>query len=380
MRNCQEVFKISAYLVASWAVMCAGYADQNWQVNNQSTNGLALLTVQTNSFVLSGALTDSSFAATKTTMDEVRDVIEDYQKSRKTRAAPKDYQTLVTLGLRKVRTWKDAWGNVLQYECNGDMWTLRSAGADKKHGTEDDLILRCEDGMNVTSVGFPTGHGRYLDSQVVSQNDMLRKNAEEDVGVKKDGWTQVEIPGLVSIDIPPTIELQKGVYKTFKETVAKITLDLDLRSQALTFQQSGLNEFEDGSTRRYARIILKNFYNEDVDYRLTEKEITPEVLSNIENDEYKNIKKGFEQANRVGVPAKLIKWYPIMVVSLSGMTGYRVAYLRQQREYPPVYVEEYKIGNGHYLHSIVFSYRQSEEAFWKDDYEGIKNRIRFVRK
>ncbi len=356
------------------------------QVNQQINNGKFVFPLLTNSIstLVSGTSSSTVFTTpfdkTKATMGNVRDVIEDYQKRGKTRAAPKDILSLKALGKWKVRSWKDAWGKDFQYECDGERWVLQSAGADMKYGTDDDLILICEDGMNVTSVGFPTGNGRYLDSEVVKQNDKLRKKAEENIGNRKDGWTQVEIPGLVVMDIPPTIELQKGAYKALKETMAKIVLNLDLRSQSLTFQQSGLNDFEEDSTRRYARIILKNYYDKDSTYDLADADMTPEAMKFIEDDEYKNLKKGFEQANRVGVSGKLIKWYPVKKVRLSGMTGYRIAFLRQQRDNPPVYVEEYKIGNGHYLHSITFSYRQNEESFWKDDYNEIKKRIKFTRK
>lgn len=379
MKYCQKFLKLAAYLVGCWTVMYVGYADQKSQTNNQATNGQALSSLQTNNLVLPGVITDSAFVATKATMDEVRDVIEDYQKCRNTRAAPKNYQTLVALGLWKVRTWKDAWGNVLQYECNGDRWTLRSAGADKKHGTEDDLVLRCEDGMNVTSIGFPTGNGWFLDSEVVKQNDSLRKKAKENAGCRKDGWSQIEIPDLLSVDIPPTLELQKGACKILKETVAKITLDLDLRSQSLTFQQTGLNAFDEEAFRRYARVIFKSYYNKDRLYDFTEEELTPDLLKLIEDDEYKKMKKSLAQANRIGESVKLIKWYPVKKVCMNGLFGYRVAVLRQSHEHPPVYVEEYKIGNGHYLHCAIFSYRQNEEAFWKEDYDEIKRRIKFTK-
>ena len=352
-----------------------------YQVNNNLNQGKPIYTTFTNSIAQSSpsqATLTMAFDNTKDTMGLIRRVIEDYQRRNKTRSAPKDLLELKSIAKSAIDSWKDGWGNDFAYKCKGDRWTLQSAGTDKKYDTDDDLLFICEDGMNVTTVGFPTGNGRYLDSEVVEQNNALREEAGEEFGGRPDGWTLVEIPGFVSVDIPPTMELQKGSYKVFKETIAKITLDLDMRDQALTFQQSGLNDHEEGSTRRYARIVFKSFFDKDQNFTLTDNELTPDVLKVIEEDEYANIKKGFDQINRSGLStAKLLKWFPVKKVQVGGLSGYRIAFLRQQKTFPPVYVEDYKLGNGHYLYTITFSYRQSEESFWKEDYDTIKRRIRF---
>jgi hypothetical protein len=174
------------------------------------------------------------------------------------------------------------------------------------------------------------------------------------------------------------MELQKGLYKNFKEVAAKISLNLDLRSQALTLQQAGLNDLSIGSTRRYARIIFKSYYDKDGDFDMSDDGLTPDVLKHIEDDEYSKTKKSLEQVKRAGLGSpKLIKWYPVQKIQLGGLSGYRVAILRQQASNPPVYVEEYKLGCGRYLHTVIFSYRQNEEGFWKSDYSEIKRRIKF---
>lgn len=354
------------------------------QVNNNLNQGKPIYPVLTNSVAQVAAQQSpaaSAFAETKETMDAIRSAIERHQQQTKSRAAPKNIQVLKTIAKGLVRTWKDGWGNDFAYECDGDRWALQSAGADKKYDTDDDLIFICEDGMNVTTVGFPTGNGKYLDSEVVKQNTALRENADEDVGGRPDGWTQIEIPGFVTVDTPPTIELQKGAYKVFKEAMAKVSLNLDLRDQALTFQQAGLNDLEEGSTRRYARIIFKSFFDKNGDFDFPEEELTPDALKFIEEEEYTKLKKSIEQMKRSGLGApKLIKWYPVQKAKLGGLSGYRIAYLRQQKTNPPVFVEEYKLGCGRYLHTVTFSYRQSEESFWKSDYAEIKRRIKFNKK
>ena len=351
------------------------------QVNNAVNQGKSLYPVLTNSVaqsVTQQASPVEAFDRTKETMMTIRRSIGSYQQRGKTRAAPKDLNALKAIAKASVHTWKDGWGCDFVYECDGDRWALQSAGADKKYDTDDDLIYICEDGMNVTTVGFPTGNGSYLDSEVVKQNKAWREKADEDVGGRPDGWTQIDIPSFVSVDIPPTMELQKGAYKTFKEAVAKKSLNLDLRDQALTFQQAGLNDLEEGSTRRYARIIFKSYFDKDGDFDMSDDELTLDVLKHIEDDEYSKMKKSLEQVKRAGFGSpKLIKWYPVQKAQLGGLSGYRVAILRQQGSKPPVYVEEYKLGCGRYLHTVTFSYRQNEEGFWKSDYSEIKRRIKF---
>ena len=351
------------------------------QVNNAVNQGKSLYPVLTNSVAQSATQQTSiveAFDRTKEIMIAIRRSIESYQQRGKSRAAPKDLNALKAIVKASVRTWKDGWGCDFVYECDGDRWALLSAGADKKYDTDDDLIYICEDGMNVTTVGFPTGNGTYLDSEVVKQNKALREKADEDVGGRPDGWTHIDIPSFVSVDIPPTMELQKGAYKNFKEAVAKISLNLDLRDQALTFQQAGLNDLEEGSTRRYARIIFKSYFDKDGNFEMSDDELTPDILKHIEDDEYSKMKKSLEQVKRAGLGApKLIKWYPVQKVQLGGLSGYRVAILRQQGAKPPVYVEEYKLGCGRYLHTVTFSYRQNEEGFWRSDYSEIKRRIKF---
>ena len=351
------------------------------QVNNAVNQGKSLYFGLTNSVAQSATQQPSlveAFDRTKETMMTIRRSIESYQQRGKTRAAPKDLNALKAIAKASVRTWKDGWGCDFVYECDGDRWALQSAGVDKKYDTDDDLIYICEDGMNVTTVGFPTGNGVYLDSEVVKQNKALREKADENEGGCPDGWTRIEISSLVSVDIPPTMELQKGLYKNFKEAAAKISLNLDLRSQALTFQQAGLNDLSIGSTRRYARIIFKSYYDKDGDFDMTEDDLTPEALKYIEDIEYSKLKKSYNQIKRsgLGVP-RLLKWFPVQKVHLGGLSGYKVSVLRQQGANPPVYVEEYKLGCGKYLHSVTFSYRQNEEGFWKSDYSEIKSRIKF---
>jgi hypothetical protein len=351
------------------------------RVNNAINQGKSLYSGLTNSVAQSATRQASpveAFDRTKETMMTIRRSIESYQRRGKTRAAPKDINALKAIAKACVRTWKDGWGCDFVYKCDGDRWALQSAGVDKKYDTDDDLIYICEDGMNVTTVGFPTGNGVYLDSEIIKQNKALREKADENEGGCPDGWTRIEISSFVSVDVPPTMELQKGLYKNFKEVAAKISLNLDLRSQALTLQQAGLNDLSIGSTRRYARIIFKSYYDKDGDFDMSDDDLTPDVLKHIEDDEYSKTKKSLEQVKRAGLGSpKLIKWYPVQKIQLGGLSGYRVAILRQQGSNPPVYVEEYKLGCGRYLHTVIFSYRQNEEGFWKSDYSEIKRRIKF---
>jgi len=343
------------------------------QLNQKMNQGLPIVATQT---VATVSEKEGLGEQTRRLMRAIRGVIENHQAANATRSVPKGLEALKKLGQFKVDSLKDGWGTDFSYEYDGVRWALQSAGEDTKFGTDDDLIYICEDGINVSTIGFPTGNGTYLDKDVVAQNEKLNKTTKEDVGGLPDGWTLIDIPNFLSVALPPTMELQKGAYKAMKEAVAKITLDVDMRSQALTFQQAGLNDLGPGSTRRYARILFKNVYDKDKDFTFNEDELTDDLLKNLEDKEYSEVKKILNQAERSTVnQLKLIKWFPIQKIKLGGLSGYKISFLRQHLDNPAVYVEEYKIGNGKYIHCITFSYRQSESSFWKDDYEQIKKRI-----
>lgn len=203
------------------------------------------------------------------------------------------------------------------------------------------------------------------------------KNIHENIGECSDGWATIVVPSFVTFDIPPTLELQKGAYKILKEVSVR-HVGIDLCNEVLTVQQSGLSKLDDGATRRYARIIFRSIFNNDADFNFAVADFTPTLLKQIEDEEYTNAKATIMQLQRSGFgPIKLIKWYPIKKVQLGGLNGYRIAYLRQQKDRPVVYVEEYKMISGRYIHSITFSYRQEEAPFWENDYAEIKRRIKF---
>ncbi len=208
----------------------------------------------------------------------------------------------------------------------------------------------------------------------------LTSKVKEHIGNRNDGWTQVEIPGFFSIDIPSTMELQGGAYKKFKDKLANIILPKESVLKGLVFQQSGLNNLEDGSTRRYARIIISNSYDPSFCFRFTKENLSRDVLKHLEAFSYKEAQEQFNNETAKMMGMKMIKWYPVQACFLGGHLAYKIKYLRKSGNNPSVLVECYKISNGHYSHEIIFSYRQAEESFWKDDFEKVKKRIKIYRK
>ena len=172
----------------------------------------------------------------------------------------------------------------------------------------------------------------------------------------------------MTVDTPPTIELQKGAYKVFKEAMAKVSLNLDLRDKPLLFSKR-VERSRGRLNGVMQELYSSRFSTRTVTFDLPEEELTPDALKFIEEEEYTKLKKSIEQMKRSGLGApKLIKLYPVSKGEIGRAVRISHSLSPSTETNPPVFVEEYKLGCGRYLHTVTFSYRQSEDLFWKSDY------------
>lgn len=93
----------------------------------------------------------------------------------------------------------------------------------------------------------------YLEEQAESQN--------EETPDPTANWERVEIPGVGSIQIPPSMEVQDGSYQAMKEALTGTSSD------TFVIQQRGLNEDADDAYNTYARILVSYDQGEWGDYR-----------------------------------------------------------------------------------------------------------------
>lgn len=78
----------------------------------------------------------------------------------------------------------------------------------------------------------------YLEEQTESQ--------DEETTDPTANWERIEIPGVGSIQIPPSMEVQDGAYQAMKEALTGTSSD------TFVIQQRGLNEDADVAYNTYA--------------------------------------------------------------------------------------------------------------------------------
>lgn len=92
----------------------------------------------------------------------------------------------------------------------------------------------------------------YLEEQTESQ--------DEETTDPTANWERIEIPGVGSIQIPPSMEVQDGAYQAMKEALTGTSSD------TFVIQQRGLNEDADVAYNTYARILVSYDQGERGDY------------------------------------------------------------------------------------------------------------------
>lgn len=208
--------------------------------------------------------------------------------------------------------------------------------------------------------------------------DLSTKVNEEKV--LNSGWTQFEVPRVLTIEIPPTMEVASGAYRAVKNEIAKVVLNSNLGLQSLVFQQASLNDFNRNAMRRYARILISAKTNREFAKLISQDSLEPDLLKQIEEEVYSSFNDGVASSGIGAYKPKVIKWYPIEEARLGGLNGYKISLIRQLGTSPAVYVEEYTLGCGSLVYSVTFSYRKNEEGFWKADYDKIKRNLKFTKR
>lgn len=79
-------------------------------------------------------------------------------------------------------------------------------------------------------------------------------------GITLNGWERIEIPGVGSIEIPDSMEVQDDEYQDAKEAVTGTDSD------TFIIQQAGLNEGSDEAMNTYARIMISCDQGSSDDY------------------------------------------------------------------------------------------------------------------
>ena len=215
---------------------------------------------------------------------------------------------------------------------------------------------------------YRTGSGQTIeDNTVIDYSRELPLHPPE---LKKD-WERIYIKDLGSFDLPPTMEVQQGKYKEFVDNVRKIQ-GFDVSQ--LTAQQRGLNEFDSKGYEKYARVIINTLYGNKGEYANLDFNI-----NELKKSEINELNSMYEQEIQqifYGTGLKVIKWYPLTIEKVNGMSSFHFSYKRQLGNEPIVTVHAYMFHNIDRMYTLSLSYRDIESNYWKSDFETILKSFR----
>lgn len=186
-------------------------------------------------------------------------------------------------------------------------------------------------------------------------------------------WKRIYVKNIGSIDIPPIMEVQAGQYKEFVDERNKIR---GYDTHRIVIQQRGLNDIEDKSLQKYARVIIETEVGSPGDYERLNFNI-----SDISREDIKALNSQFKNqliAEFNGTPLKLVEWYDLKVEKVNGMSCLHINFKRQGAYKTDVLVNMYIFQNHDRLHRLTLSYRLSEQGYWQPHFPSILSSFRIT--
>lgn len=179
-------------------------------------------------------------------------------------------------------------------------------------------------------------------------------------------WQIINIEGVGSIKLPPSMEIQNENYKNLMNKVLNIS---DVESAKVIFQQKNLNNLNKSSFSTYARVIIKK--------QLGEYKNIKNILTQNEADDYNNIAKNEIEETSAKSNTTILKWYPATITTLNGYNAITFAYKRQIDNNTPTISETFIIQNNFKLHILIFEHRLDNNN-WNQIFENIKTTIKII--
>jgi hypothetical protein len=187
------------------------------------------------------------------------------------------------------------------------------------------------------------------------------------------GWERIFIRNVGLIDMPPNMEVQSGTYQ---EIMNSYYNRLEVDAPQLVFQQKGLNNNTTSSFQNYGRVLLETQIGSYGDFQPLSFNIATVTSTEISDLNWNFKQKTMSDLASIG--HILIEWYPLKVKKVNGMPCIHVSYKRQLGTNPVVLVNYYIFQNNDRMHSLTLSYRISETALWKTNFDRILTSFRIT--
>jgi len=195
-------------------------------------------------------------------------------------------------------------------------------------------------------------------------------------------WHTVQIPGICTYQIPPSVEIQKGTYKEYSDKITGLILKIEASPDRVIAQPKGINAFDPQALAHYCRIIVETDRGRRGEY---ESLGSPLAVSAGQLREFDStFKQQMQQAaimsTAKGMKMELLSWQSSKVVRVNGVDALKTTYTRSVNDGPPAIVNVYFIQNNDCMHRITISYRLSEKNIWEEDFDKVIYTFRFNRR
>ncbi|MEG0969573.1 MAG: hypothetical protein RSE47_00525 [Acidaminococcaceae bacterium] len=182
------------------------------------------------------------------------------------------------------------------------------------------------------------------------------------------GWETVTIPGVVTLQVPPTLEPQNP---SLLQKLAKQSADATLtelkqnKKQILIWQQK--------ASTGYARIKVNTFATPSNVPLLGERvRMTEKELAAFDAD----FRQGVQQSNNLpGTTCTYNNWAPMRIDNINGLDCLTSYYELTQNNQPPVVVYTYIFFNKDLLYNIQLAYAKAEHSVWETPATDLRNTI-----
>ncbi len=229
-------------------------------------------------------------------------------------------------------------------------------------------------------------HQEYSRSNNVSESTIdtiIESNDEEKplplplFPLLKD-WKRIYIENVGTIDIPPTMEVQSGIYKEIidplKPTVMKSMGISSNSNYDIIIQQKGLNDLDNNGFQRYARVMINTDIGNKGDFDSLTFNINE--YSELDIREFDTMFNAATKQSFEGTPIKLVQWFPLRLEIINGMSCIHISYARQLNNNPIVQVDLYKFQDIDKMYTLTLSYRQNEKDYWNEYFPTILRSFR----
>jgi hypothetical protein len=182
-------------------------------------------------------------------------------------------------------------------------------------------------------------------------------------------WERIYVQDMGSFDLPPSMEIQDGTMKILSQEInRKFGI---MGPSSLILQPKGHNELDLNSFQTYSRILIKTTIGIYGDFDKIDFNIKQYNANDLKQFDIL-YNQQFTSAT-INVGMKLIKWYPLALETLNGMSIIHMKYLRDtiKEGESPVLVNVYYIHNNDRIHSLTMSYRITDENYWKPFFDAF---------